>query len=84
MGATAPIPKKDGHTMPIQNPSFVYRQDGYELSYKISLIIAVYPRIVKALQRFDGSGQRLCNILCRHILYVVKQHALTQKLWQCV
>jgi hypothetical protein len=36
---SAPIKKQNGRKAPIQIPSFVYRQDGHELSYEVSAII---------------------------------------------
>jgi hypothetical protein len=38
-------PQKKAHTAPIKFPSFVYRQDGHELSYLIAVIITI--RLVK-------------------------------------
>ena len=43
MGArTHPIKQQNGRRAPIKFPSFVYRQDGHELSYLISVIIAIF------------------------------------------
>ena len=51
MGAAAPIPKENGRKMHPSNackagvPSFVYRQDGHELSYMI--VFCILPGIRK-------------------------------------
>ena len=45
MGAVAPI--KNGRKAPIKIPSFVFRQDGCELSYEVEAIIDPKPGNVK-------------------------------------
>ena len=45
----APIPIKNERNAPIRSPSFVYRQDGYELSYEVGVIITRILTNVKRL-----------------------------------
>ena len=40
------VPTKNERTAPINSLSFIYRQDGHELSYVISLIIQISPSSV--------------------------------------
>jgi hypothetical protein len=54
---SAPIKQKKGTTCPSKNPSFVYRQDGYELSYEIWVIIAVFGGKVKRTSLWDTANK---------------------------
>ena len=47
MGSHHRPKQKMGAMRPPGFPSFVYRQDGYELSYKVGDIIPIFPSKVK-------------------------------------
>jgi hypothetical protein len=49
MGAIRTHPIKNERTAPICSPSFVYRQDGYELSYSFYVIISAADLFVNKL-----------------------------------
>ena len=50
MGAVRTHKQKNERNAPIRFPSFVYRQDGYELSYEVAEIVPQAPGFVKCHQ----------------------------------
>ena len=66
MGAVAPT--KNGRKAPITKvPSFVYRQDGCELSYEVEIIIAKRTKKVKNVPLIQGGAKSLVKE--KHLVY---------------